>query len=69
MDCVAISPCHFVQRIAHFTAVQLYSFDNLWEGSTVEQKLHLKFIRFGLVELRKVTTDFAFRAEGGPIFI
>ena len=40
--------------------MQLYSFDNLWEGSTVEQKLHFEVIWFGLVELGKFTTNFTF---------
>ena len=51
------------------TAVQLYSFDNLWEGSTVEEKLHFKVNWFGLVELANFAANFTFRTDGGPVFM
>ena len=69
VDGVAICPRHFEEQIAHLASVLLYCFNNLWEGSTVEKKLQFELSRFGLVQLRQVTTNFIVRTEGCPVVV
>ena len=69
MDGVTICPSHFEEQIAHLASVLLYSFNDLWEGSTVEKKLQFELSRFGLVQLRQVTTNFIVRTEGCPVVV